>query len=266
MTARGRSLLNCAQDEPNHLSDFAYEVVAYDIDGSTYQHGHLSLIERYVRGELRLHLHLWLGGAGKPAKLCTVLHHPGDDYPGFTGTKTRLEVQGPSTLPPPTEMKGAVLVDVAELMQEQEKGNAAAWLPYAVERLNLLDSSLCSLAGNAPHFVEARTVTGAAGLTQLVEKPSVIENGELRLGNPSAEVIDKVVQGGPQVVEHLPNDDRPTERDVSRVVDQKCLTGLLIKLLPDSIEFTIKPSLAIGLEKIEVLYGPEDFLPNALEH
>jgi len=216
-----------------------------------------SLVERYKRENLLFHLHLLFGAEQNVANLCAVIGVSDKHF------KVGGAVNGNSSWSSPaksSEQHPAVLVDVAEMVQDMEDASFPE-LPVMV-RLQSLD--FCNRIFGDPikpplskfHFESF----GCAANGESVFYGGVI----VRSDN---EFPHQIVERGAEVLQGVPNDERQPERDWNlgaKFNKQDIRIRLWLSHHFTRIAAEIPNSLFI--QTLSVFYCPDDFAPDALRN
>jgi hypothetical protein len=196
-------------DEVGEAHKYQHNVLPLDA-GGTIQEG-------YAVGELSVHLHLRIR-TGKAARAycddCAVFERA--DMPELRGSQLDildcLKAEPRVCQKASGEVYRVVLVPIREAV-EAEQGPPDAGI-LSIVRLRTLDD--CEVVGvnsfgqvppNAVGFVAGFRATGVFGEDRVGNSTGSLAVGE-------GELVNQMVQGGPQVVDDFSDDDAPTERRV----------------------------------------------------
>ena len=212
------------------------------------------LVNRYVEGEVELHVCLRYIGPGKPADSCAVFKaqqparlHDGHGHSDGAALTGRFDCAVPR--PGGSEHECAVFVDNVQTFEPPKVG-----IPSLV-RLDL--------AENAHRL---RTGLSYFSLTSFNKVTLGPTNGEIRLVSGlvsvgSHQLAGEVIEGGAKIVESITSDDGDVQGDgFSDVRYAEIVSGLRIFIAPNRVRLGSEKGLGFFFEVADMLVGPLDFL------
>jgi len=214
-----------------------------------------SLAEAYAEGWLGLHVHFRAGfvEGGIAGDWCAAFNKAEDGFDVVNGEVVRNEV-GRTHLREKNNMGQPVLVLIRKLV---ELPQWAAVNPIrSVVRLQTLDNCL-RVWRDAPDHA----------LAFARELCAIAEDGERRLAldvgrDPPAvmsegQFVDEVVEGGPEVVDTVPDDEAEFDgRRVEHFEPRELVEGINIEVRPSSVRAFISPGSHFGFKAFQVLERP----------
>lgn len=223
----------------------------------------LSFAQRYKKSEASIHVHAvrFAHGNRNPEQFCAVIQYGGIDYPREEGG---IHIPGQHNFiaerSPDCRVDHLMLVSVRQLVNDPKGVDVC--LISEVVRLQSLNE--CQHRwGYAPR--KSIRVYSVA-VTNVLN-----ENGECELGSPnvrgereSEQLPQKVIQGGPHILETIPNDcpqiwrrlfpDIQDETDKFAVYLFDNLRMVAVKILSDFL-----------IQQPQMFFCPDEFEPNAIK-
>lgn len=237
-----------------------------------FEFGRPKLLERYLRGELRVHLHMRGGTFERDCKdFCAVLAHGGLGRPHASDDDIRFGSVGRKILGvvdcdhrPQKDAAGddheqGMLVGNIVGVEDGEGG--IRWIGSRV-RLHPLND--CQRAtGDALYY------SVLAGLFKLSPSEADRElDPECRGLVPGQHKSpDKMIQAGAEVVDNLPGQHRKPQRDGFTEACKAVLSCVILVLTDNSIGFRVRPEILgnLSIEVSDILVGPLNLRPTPVE-
>jgi hypothetical protein len=219
------------------------------------------LPEDYAEGQQGIHVHLRVetlgkgGGAGGVSRnLCAVFirTHVDFDSAGEVGRVGKVSVGAGGDL---RDVRHSMFVHVGKLV-ELPQGVRRERIPSCV-RLQPLDDCLRSWV-NAPDFVTTFPHLPFPSTKNGELRPSVEGVGQGATSvMPYSEFVGKVVKGGAEVVEAIPDDEAELYRDWLGESDvHDLLTALTVEMTIVSVRVSVSPLTNFRLKAVQVMGGP----------
>jgi hypothetical protein len=218
----------------------------------------LTVAYRYCRGDVGLILHLKLRRVdGEPCNFCAIfkaLLTKTDDR--LFGSQWQREVKFPRCDLGHHYMDQSMLVTVIEVSDQGQQRREMS-VPSVV-RLHSLDS--CPHI-NSQRFDPARR-----------EVSSIVEDRKLQLSLVSGGIltsimngggVDKVIQGGSQIVNTVAYHNRPIvkRRRSFDIEDYAVAAAVSVSLSAEDIRFAVHPKPDVGINGLGMFVSPPDFDP-----
>lgn len=245
------------------LDAFAEHVEA-GLNGLSF--GRPSLIERYAVGDLGIQLDLPVVADGdRPSgQLAAVLHWPTRldlgalERHAATSLKRYLALAKERA----GQIERAVLVGIAELMKDPEQ-MPFGFAPVVMKGLDGFDD----FAGGIP---ETSDLPEPSGTIRIPKQRLVFEDWKFCsagwLPIETAERVDGMIEGGPQTVNCLADNNAPLQGRSSNHVDTAdLLAGLSIYIERDAVGAILKPPLDRRVKSVRMLVRSFDLQPGALQ-
>lgn len=256
---------------PDYLDEGEFEPVddLDDISDGLPENTGWYFVERYLNGEVEVHLHLSLrANELEPANLCISFYRstgqrqkPTEDlyswgeefHPDFVqASGTHVERRWDQT---------SVLIGVVEICHASEGDEARSTLVPALVRLQILDECAAfdgdTLKGPRASFLRAVGNLRIPPLRTDKDWERVMFPGCLPIRKNK--LPDKVVQGTPGIVRNITHDEAPGGVEGSRfVVDDRVPLIQQVRLEDNGILVRFKESPEFSVESFEMLFCPRD--------
>lgn len=210
------------------------------------------LVERYIRGELSLHVHYFITvqGLAQEGVFCARIAAIKDGVLGRfrPERKSNLRTDGHDV-----EREGTMFVRVVKRLEDGQREVVPV---RTVVRLNFLDD-----CPNRPGGIDRLYLSLITGDLVTLNGP-VAEDRELRLDRwrptgASDEDADGVIKRGTKLIDHLSRDNAESARDYARLVKASERFALIRLVIDDSrIRCFVDEPIDFGVELVDVLVGP----------
>lgn len=225
---------------------------------------HLALAERYLKGELRIHVHLAATRRGHTIEYCAVFQREqsvrgsqsDSDLLKHSGRDTRQDRDDAGRDVYCTDHHDEpVFIRSVQLMKRPK-----TVIPSFV-RLQFLDD--CD--NSTPRGLYLFQSSGFK-FVGIVANRETKPLGFQRLPISKHQLPDEQIKGGPQIVESIADDRGQSEGRLRLHADAKeIVSRLWLVFLEDEIGLGLKESADLRCEIVDVLFGPFDFCLGAVE-
>ncbi len=215
----------------------------------------LRLAERYIKGELRLHVHF--RQCLFPENYCAILHGENFSWKGLVPRERPVcggKMEANLACADSDNSQEAVLVEVVKLMKSPEV------VVTSLVRFGRVDE-LYRGAAHSLYFSRAR---GYVFLDRLANRIAASFGGSLPVGKD--QLVSQVVQGASQIVGCVSGDGGESMRNVGGDAELPGpVSSLRIVLSDDVVWASFKEGACQDFKITDVLFGPFDFQPDAMK-
>jgi hypothetical protein len=226
-------------------------------------------LKRYLRGEVCLHLHLRMGASELNAKqFCAVLASPnhmvgpcfGDEfselvigYLSWSDMKPVRDGHGASN-----DDKQTVFVGNGELIENGERVVSRFGFPV---RLQSFDD--CARSWGDAVYYSTLHVSFETAFRHANRELVVVRGLSTRVVDNQC--MNKVVKAGSQVVNDLPSNHGKCKSRLDTKGFKDILRSIRVEMSNDAVVVNRKILLEIGIEIVDVLFGPINLRPTSVE-